>query len=263
MAEDKKISLGIYKSQQKLLGAMFGIVTVPSSLKIVDINTGILNEGEGNQRSWANLTVVDTLLYEKFESIGQEKFCPTFKVKLKNYLGEDLSQLQDMEISFETYELAFITEKYKQPLGFALVLELDTISVNWEISTMKKVQSVFRKFISLKWYYQLAIALASTGVVALLVKFLIWFVPIIGATLARLFVFTEGEIFSTMWESYNQRKQSPSNPLFITVYHRLAEHCVTDLPVSTLQFVQGVEFPDINQGLYFVHIEKEITDGLL
>jgi len=130
MTEDKMISLGIYKSQQKFLEAMSGAVTVPSSLKVVDINTGIMNEGEGNQRSWANLTAVDTLLYEKFESIGQEEFCPTFKVKLKNYLGEDLSQLQGMNISFDDFELAFVTDKYKQPLGFALVLELDTISVN-------------------------------------------------------------------------------------------------------------------------------------
>ncbi len=130
MTEDKKISLGIYKSQQKLLEAMSGAVTVPSSLSVVDINTGIMNEGEGNQRSWANLTAVDTLLYEKFESIGQEEFCPTFKVKLKNYLGEDLSQLQDMTISFEDFELAFVTDKYKQPIGLALVLELNTISVN-------------------------------------------------------------------------------------------------------------------------------------
>lgn len=130
MTKDKKISLGIYKSQQKLLEAMYGVVTVPSSLKVVDINTGIMNEGEGNQRSWANLTAVDTLLYEKFGSIGELEFCPTLKVKIKNYLGEDLSQLQDKEISFEDYELAFITDKYKQPLGLALVLELDTISVN-------------------------------------------------------------------------------------------------------------------------------------
>ena len=130
MTEDKKISLGIYKSQQKLLESLAGIVIVPSSLKVVDINTGIMNEGEGNQRSWANLTAVDTLLYEKFESIGQEEFCPTFKVKLKNYLGEDLSLLQDMNISFEDFELAFVTDKYKQPIGLALVLELETISVN-------------------------------------------------------------------------------------------------------------------------------------
>ena len=130
MTEDKKISLGIYKSQQKLLEAMSEAVTVPSSLKVVDINTGIMNEGEAHQRSWANLTAVDTLLYEKFERIGQEDFCPSFKVKLKNYLGEDLSQLQDMNISFDDFELAFVTDKYKQPVGLALVLELNTISVN-------------------------------------------------------------------------------------------------------------------------------------
>ncbi len=53
---------------------MYGVVTVPSSLKVVDINTGIMNEGEGNQRSWANLTAVDTLLYEKFESIESQSF---------------------------------------------------------------------------------------------------------------------------------------------------------------------------------------------
>lgn len=94
---------------------------------------------------------------------------------------------------------------------------------------MKKVQSVFRKFISLKWYYQLAIALVSAVTVVLLIKFLIWFVPIIGAILALLLVFTEGEIFSTMWESYKQRKQAPTNPLFVTVYHRLTECCVLQI----------------------------------
>lgn len=128
---------------------------------------------------------------------------------------------------------------------------------------MKKLQTIIRKFISLKWYYQVAIGSVSAVTVALLIKFLIWFVPIVGAILAILFVFTDGKIFSTMWESYKQRKQDPTNPLFITIYHRLTEHCVTDLPVSTLQFIQGVEFPDLNQGLYFVHLEKEISDELL
>lgn len=130
MSFENKISLGIHKSQQKLLESITGVVTVPSSLKVVDITTGILNEGEDNQRSWANLTAVNTELYEKFESIGQEEHCPTFKVKLKGYSGEDLSQLQDVEISFESYELAFVTDKFKQPIGLALVLELANIAVN-------------------------------------------------------------------------------------------------------------------------------------
>ena len=130
MTEDKKFSLGIYKSQQKLLEAMYGSVTVPTTIKVVDITTGIMNEGEESQHSWANLTAVDTELYEKFENIGQEEYCPTFKVKLKGYRGEDLSQLQDVEISFESYELAFIADKFKQPIGLALVLELANIAVN-------------------------------------------------------------------------------------------------------------------------------------
>lgn len=128
---------------------------------------------------------------------------------------------------------------------------------------MEKTKSILQKVISLKWYYQLAIALASTGVVVLLVKFLIWIIPIIAGILMLLFVVTEGEIFSTMWESYKQRKQTPTNPLFITVYHRLTEQGVTELPISTLQFTQGVEFPDFNQGVYFIHLEKDISDESL
>lgn len=130
MSMEKKLSLGIYKSQQKLLESFVGIVTIPTSLKVIDINTGIMNEGEENQRSWANLTVIDTELYEKFESIGQEEYCPTFKVKLKGYNGEDLSQFQDRDISFEDFELTFVTDRYKQPIGLALVLELNSILVN-------------------------------------------------------------------------------------------------------------------------------------
>ena len=129
MSFENKISLGIQKSQQKLLEALAEVVTVPSSSKVVDITAGILNEGEDNQRSWANLTAVNAELYEKFESIGQEEHCPTFKIKLKGYRGEDLSQLQDVEISFESYDLAFVTDKFKQPIGLALVLDLADISV--------------------------------------------------------------------------------------------------------------------------------------
>lgn len=128
---------------------------------------------------------------------------------------------------------------------------------------MKQIRQIIRKINSLKWYYQLVIVLTSIVAIVLLIKFLLWIVPIIGVILMLLFVLTDGEIFPTMWASYKQRKQVPTNPLFTTVYHWLTEQGVTDLPVSTLQFVQGVEFPDLNQGLYFVHIETEITDELL
>ncbi|HEL1648418.1 hypothetical protein [Streptococcus suis] len=127
---------------------------------------------------------------------------------------------------------------------------------------MEKLKSIFQKFLSLKWYYQLAIALASTGVVVLLVKFLIWIVPIITGILMLLFVFTEGEIFSTIWESYKQRKQAPTNPFFMTVYHYLTEQGVSELPVSTLECAQGVERFDENQEVFLIHLGKEISDEL-
>ena len=123
------LKLGLCESPQKLTEAISLEVEVSESIKVVDITTGIFNEGEENERYWANLTGVDTELFEKFESIDQEEHCPTFKVKLRNYHGEDLSNLQDMEISFNHYEVAFLFDKYKQPTGLALVLDLADISV--------------------------------------------------------------------------------------------------------------------------------------
>ena len=87
-----------------------------------------MNEGKENQRPWGNLIGVNVELYEKFESIGQEKFCPSFKIKLKNYNGENLQTLLGSEISFSSYEIAFVFDKFKQPIGLALVLELNDIS---------------------------------------------------------------------------------------------------------------------------------------
>ncbi len=126
---------------------------------------------------------------------------------------------------------------------------------------MKNIQNFLRKFISLKLYYQLAIALTSAAIVALLVKFLIWFVPLIGAILVLLFIFTDGEIFSTIWENYKHSKQTSANPLITNIYHWLTENGVTELPVSSLEFVQGVEYSD--NGVFFIHLDKEISDELL
>lgn len=123
------------------------------------------------------------------------------------------------------------------------------------------MKNFVRKIMELSWYSQLAIALTSTTIVALLVKFLIWFVPFIGAILVLLFVFTNGEIFSTMWESYKQSKQTSANPLVTNIYHWLTENGVTELSVSTLQFVQGVEYSE--NGVFFIHLDKEISDELL
>ena len=128
---------------------------------------------------------------------------------------------------------------------------------------MKIIKKFFKHFLSLKWYYQVLSVLVALLLLVLFIRFLIWIVPIIGAILALLFFITDGEIFSTMWESYKQSKQTPANPLVTTVYHWLTEDGVTELPVSSLQFVQGVECSDSKQGVFLIHLDKEISDELL
>lgn len=128
---------------------------------------------------------------------------------------------------------------------------------------MKIIKKCFKQFLSFKWYHQVLSVLVALLLLVLFIRFLIWIVPIIVVILAILFISTEGEIFSTMWESYKQSKQTPANPLVTTVYHWLTEDAVTELPVSTMEFVQGVECSDSNQGVFFIHLDKEISDELL
>ena len=59
-------------------------------MKVIDTNSGIINDGQENKRPWASLTCVDVELYEQFASISQEAYCPSFKIKLKNYQNENL-----------------------------------------------------------------------------------------------------------------------------------------------------------------------------
>ena len=117
-----------------------------------------------------------------------------------------------------------------------------------------------KKYLSLRWYYQLAIALTSLVLIALLVKFLLWIVPIILGILTFLFIYTEGEIFSDWWERYKQSKQVPANPLYSNFYHWLTESDVIKLPIATQQFLQGVEFSDIIQGIFYIHLAKAISE---
>ena len=124
------LQLGLFESPKKLTEALASLTNIPTTIKIVDSSTGLMNEGTDKQRPWGNLIGVDIELFEKFKSIGEEQFCPSFKVKLKNYQEENLSTLVGTEISFSNYEIAFIFDKFKQPVGLALVLELADISVN-------------------------------------------------------------------------------------------------------------------------------------
>lgn len=123
---------------------------------------------------------------------------------------------------------------------------------------MKKLLKSLRE---LEWYYQLFISLISFVLLAFLIKFLIWIVPILLGLVILLAVATQGEIFFIPWQRYKQRNQTAVNPLFDNFYNWLTEVGVTELPISSLTFVQGVEVAE--QGIYFVHINQEISDFLL
>ena len=129
MPKEKKITVGNHTSSKAFLDALSTSVDVPSTIKVVDKNDGIMNEGQENQRSWASLTCVDKKLYETFASIGQEEYCPNFKVKLKNYQNENLDGLINADIVISKYDLSFVLDKLKQPVGLALVAELADIAL--------------------------------------------------------------------------------------------------------------------------------------
>ena len=129
MAKTKKSTLGNYDSARAFLDALATSVVIPESVAVVDSNSGIMNEGQENQRFWASLTCVDKKIYDQFASIAQEAYCPTFKVKLKNYQNENLDSLINADIVISKYDLSFVLDKLKQPVGLALVAGLAEIAL--------------------------------------------------------------------------------------------------------------------------------------
>ena len=123
---------------------------------------------------------------------------------------------------------------------------------------MKKLVT---KFMDIEWYYQLLIGSVIFVLLALLLKFLLWIAPFILGSLLLMWLVTDGEIFSLAWHRYKQTSQTAVNPLFDNFYHWLTEAGVTELPISSLSYTQGVEVAE--QGIYFVHIDKEISDEAL
>ena len=129
MSKEKKLIVGNYESARAFLDGLSTSIDISSDIKVINTNNGIINEGQDNQRPWASLTCVDVELYEQFASIAQEAYCPTFKVKLKNYQNENLDSLVNADIVLNKYDLSFVLDKLKQPVGLALVAELADISL--------------------------------------------------------------------------------------------------------------------------------------
>lgn len=125
---------------------------------------------------------------------------------------------------------------------------------------------MFRKLLSylsrLHWGYQVAIATSLIVCIFLLYKFLAWFSPIFLLIFALIYVSTEGEVFSLFWKMIKQRLGYDNNDVVDYFYHWLTESGVSELPLSTIQYLQGVEAYS-NEGIYFIHLNERIsTDSL-
>ena len=123
------------------------------------------------------------------------------------------------------------------------------------------MKKLITKFMDIEWYYQLLICSVIFILLALLLKFLLWITPFILGSLLLMWLVTDGEIFSVAWQRYKQKGQTTDNPLYEELYHWLTEEGATELPISSLIFTQGVEVA--GEGIYYVHINKEISDELL
>lgn len=122
----------------------------------------------------------------------------------------------------------------------------------------------FKKYLSLKWYYQFTIALTSVVLIALLIKFLIWIVPIILGIMTLIFFISEGEIFTVLWEEYKKRRQQALPPIYNNLYHWLSEGGVDELPLNTLLCLQGIEWnSNTNPDIFYVHLKEAISDRTL
>ncbi|EAC8326533.1 hypothetical protein IT82_06060 [Listeria monocytogenes] len=127
---NETLRLGLFESPKKFEQALTKITVVPETVVATDINTGKINEGTDSERDWANALAVDPELLEKFESIGEENSCPTFKIKLKNFHGQKIDNLVGKELKFSNYEVSFQYDKFKQAIGLSLVLELENIELS-------------------------------------------------------------------------------------------------------------------------------------
>ena len=90
MSKEKKITVGNRNSSKAFLDDLSTSVDVPSDIKVVDTNNGVINEGQENQLHWASLTCVDKKLYDQFASIAQEAYCPTFKGQVEKLSEREL-----------------------------------------------------------------------------------------------------------------------------------------------------------------------------
>lgn len=117
-------------------------------------------------------------------------------------------------------------------------------------------------FVRLHWGYKVALATSLIVCLFLLYKLLIWLLPILFLIFGLIYLFTEGEVFSLFWVMIKQRLGYDHNNVVDNFYNWLTESGVSELPISTIQFLQGVE-AYTKEGVYFIHLNERISTDTL
>lgn len=90
-----------------------------------------------------------------------------------------------------------------------------------------------------------------------------WILGVFIIVMLVLFISTDGEIFSELWNQYRQGKNLKNNSSSF-LYHWLTEEGTSDLPISTNQYLQGVEIDNTsNEEIYYIHLKHRIDNIFL
>lgn len=124
---------------------------------------------------------------------------------------------------------------------------------------LKKIGKVLS---SLHWMYLIALTIVLIVITVLLVKFIVWLLPFVSLIALLIFVYTDGEIFTMLWDKFKLAKFGGVGANIATpFYNWLAEEGISNLPISTNKYWQGIEVG--NDSTYFIHLKDKISEEVL
>ncbi|MDY5636070.1 MAG: hypothetical protein SPF57_06995 [Streptococcus orisratti] len=131
--KNEKVELTLYHgegSSKDFVAAIGKHVTLPEgAVKIANVQSGTINEGQENEISWASLICYEVERYQKYASINESAKTPTLKLKLKNYAGQDLTSYVNCQVDISNCEIVLATNRYGQPIGFDLSVDFKKLKI--------------------------------------------------------------------------------------------------------------------------------------
>ncbi|MBJ6746160.1 hypothetical protein JEQ21_06780 [Streptococcus sp. 121] len=124
---------------------------------------------------------------------------------------------------------------------------------------LKKIGEILS---NLHWIYLIALTIVLIVISVLLIKFIIWLLPFVSLIAILIFVYTDGEIITMVWDKFKLAKFGGIGANIATpFYNWLTEEGISNLPISTSKYWQGIEVG--NDSTYFVHLKDKISEEIL